>query len=304
MNQLVFIAQLSLDFIFSHLDEMPGEGEEVLSKGFSLSLGGGTLVYPIVLNRLGINCRVILAKSRSIHSDLAYKLLLDQGINNIDAIEVDDFDPVMTTAVLSFEKERSFVSHNDERAFHFSDDFLFEQLKSSKVVFATERNLILLPRLKEAGCIVVFDLGWSDTLNLDQYSSVFPYVDYFTPNEKEAKKITGTSTVEESLRILKTLVPFPIVSCGEKGCRSILDDGRVLQVSIPGSISAVDTTGAGDNFMAGLIYGIYSDLNIIECLKLANCTGALSTTGYGCYEAEYSLEDLLSKISEVKVDFI
>jgi len=304
VNKLVFIAQLSLDFVFSHLKELPKEGEEVLSKGFNMSLGGGTLTYPIILHRLGIDTKVIVKKSKSIHGDLAYKLLLTEGIKDIITVEPNDFDPVMTTAVLSFEKDRSFVSNNSSKAFQFADHFLFENLKDSKVVFATEHNLSILPKLKNAGCLIVFDIGWSESITLKKYSNILPYVDYFTPNEKEAIKLTGTSDIKKSLSILKEIVPYPIISCGKDGCKTILEDGKILHVSIPEDITSVDSTGAGDNFMAGLIYGINKNWNITECLKFANCSGALSTTGYGCYGAGYTLENIMERLSEIKVKII
>lgn len=290
MEMLTFTAQLSLDFLFGGVKELPDSGKEVSASSFSIQLGGGTLVYPIALTRLGADCRLIIKKSESMPSELAYSLLNKCGIKEIVAIPAD-FDPIMATAVLSQAHDRSFVTHNDPRAFTFSDEFLFENLRSSKVVFATEQNADLIPRLKQKGCTVVFDVGWSEDLSLEKYRFVLPYVDYFTPNDKEAMKLTGAATVRDSLLILQSCVKHPIVSCGANGCMTV-QNGELLHVAIPGGIHAVDTTGAGDNFMAGLIYAVSRDMPIADCMKFANCTGSLSTTALGCYGAAYTLEDV------------
>lgn len=298
MSRLTFATQLSLDFIFGNIKELPRLGEEVLSAYFDIQLGGGTLVYPIVLSRLGVECRVIVKKTDSLQSDLAYTLLQKHGIHEIITIPADDYDPVMATAVISQDKDRSFISHNDSRALQFEDDFLLEHFQDSPVVFAMEQNERIIPPLKEQGHTIVFDVGWSEDLSVQKYAHILKYVDYFTPNKKEAMKMTATNTVQESLRVLQRYVKYPIVSCGKDGCVTIEND-NILHVKAPQGIHVVDTTGAGDNFMAGLVYGIYHGLPIRECMKFANCTGALSTTQPGCYGAEYTLADIQECLKQI-----
>ena len=53
-------------------------------------------------------------------------------------------------------------------------------------------------------------------------------------------------------------------------------------ISFPKSI---DTTGAGDNFLAGVIYGILTSDKISNWLKLGNIFAGYSTTGLGCYQS-------------------
>ena len=298
MSKLTFIAQLSLDYIFGDIKKLPESGEEVIASTSDIQLGGGTLVYPIVLTKMGIDCKVIIKKSDSIQADIAYKLLKTYAVKEIEIVEAIDFNPVMSTAVLSLESDRSFVSYNNEKALLFDDAFLVDRLKNSKVVFALERNIDIMPKFKENGSTIVFDIGWSDDLNIDRYKGILNYVDYFTPNDKEAMKMTKTESVEDSLLVLQKYVKHPIVSCGAQGCKTIVD-GDIIHVKAPKNIKTVDTTGAGDHFMAGLIYGIYQDMSIESCMKMANCTGALSTTAYGCYGAEYVLEDVLKLYNEM-----
>jgi len=292
MNMLTFSAQLSLDFIFAGMTSLPNQGEEVMADAFDIQLGGGTLAYPIVLARLGIPVRVLVKTSKSNHCRFAMELLEQYPIKEIIPIETRDYDPVMSTAVISTDADRSFISKNNDRALVFDEGLIENYYKESKVVFATKEQEHLIHQFKKNGSSIVFDIGWSEDLKLDDYKSLLSVVDYFTPNDKEALKMTGAKTVEESLHILAKYVRYPVVSCGKDGCKTIIK-GKILHIPVPKQIEAIDMTGAGDNFMAGLIYGIYMDMDPINCIRFGNCTGALSTTGLGCYGRDYRLEEVL-----------
>ncbi len=291
-STLTFLAQLSLDFIFTGVEQWPADGEEVMADAFELQLGGGTLVYPIVLSRLGVKTRVVLKTAQTQQSQMALTLLKQYPIHDVIEYSAEGFDPIMSTAVISNKKDRSFISKNNEKAMTFEDELVRSSMANSKVVFATEKQGHLLEAFKSNGATIVFDVGWSEELSVEKYKEILHYVDYFTPNDKEAMKMTGTSSVEEALRVLSNYVRYPVVSCGGNGCMAMID-GQIYQVDVPGTFDAVDLTGAGDNFMAGLIYGIYKDYEPLKCLQLANCTGALSTTGMGCYGRAYSLNDVM-----------
>ena len=50
--------------------------------------------------------------------------------------------------------------------------------------------------------IFVMDTGWDDTMSLDSYAKYLELADYYTPNKKEALKLTQTGNVEDAARIL------------------------------------------------------------------------------------------------------
>jgi len=271
-----------------------------MARSFAIQLGGGTLAYPVILSRLGVPCHVLVRRSRNIQADLAASLLDACGIETVEYVDTPDFDAVMSTAVMSLPTDRCFVSHNDSRSFQFDADWILDRQMGSPVVFAQPEHVALLPRLRAAGSKVVFDLGWSDDLSLDQYRQILAQVDYFTPNDKEACKLTGTASLEDSLAILERYVPHPIISCGADGCLARID-GAVCQIAPPPGIRPVDTTGAGDNFMSGLIFGLYHGMMLLDCLKIAVVAGSLSTTAPGCYGCAYTLDQVMAQVPAVTV---
>ena len=62
---------------------------------------------------------------------------------------------------------------------------------------------------------VVYDSGWSDDLSIDGIKAFLPYIDVYTPNDKEARKLAGTDDLEEAVRFLAGYTPHPVVTLGK-----------------------------------------------------------------------------------------
>ena len=77
----------------------------------------------------------------------------------------------------------------------------------------------------------------------------------------------------------------------------ILEDGapRLLR-NIP-EFTCKDSTGAGDAFLAGLMYGLYHGYPFADCVRFGNITGGKSVTGVGCL-TEYVQESELLALRE------
>jgi sugar/nucleoside kinase (ribokinase family) len=73
----------------------------------------------------------------------------------------------------------------------------------------------------------------------------------------------------------------------KQGSQGALAVSRKEKVFVPGIKvdRVVDTTGAGDCFNAGFLYGFLRGQSLDTCLKYANLCGGLSVTGYGVSQA-------------------
>lgn len=121
---------------------------------------------------------------------------------------------------------------------------------------------------KEKGLKVSLDLASYNVVeeNLDFLKAIIrDYVDIVFANEEEAKAFTGTHP-EESLNILGELCEYAVVKIGKQG--SLLKHGNEqTKVGIIG-IDAFDTTGAGDLYAAGFLYGLVHKLSLTRCGEL------------------------------------
>ncbi|MEA3334637.1 MAG: PfkB family carbohydrate kinase [Chloroflexota bacterium] len=104
-------------------------------------------------------------------------------------------------------------------------------------------------------------------------------VDIFAPNEGEALQLTGAATAEDALARLAQIVPMVIIKLGAQG--AIAQRGKETARSPALAVHVVDTTGAGDSFNAGFLYGLLQDMSLQDCLRCGNIVGGLSTTAPG-----------------------
>lgn len=285
-------AQMNLDCIFQGFQRMPEPGEEVFAKHFTLQLGGGPMVAPIVLKQLG--CRVELGTflGQSDVADVCVKLLEKKGFQDYRDFSFPGKEPVVVTAVFSTEEDRGFLARNEQvNESCMPGDVVYDYLKDAKVTFAPAGHPEVAKRLHDAGVKIVYDNGWSDDLCIDTVKDLLPYVDVYTPNDKEAKKIACTDDLETALRFLARYTRNPVITLGKGGC-AYLKDGRMVVIPANNDYIAVDTTGAGDNFLTGVVYGMIHDLSLEESLKLGNLFAGISTTGVGCFGATVTPEDI------------
>jgi fructokinase len=104
--------------------------------------------------------------------------------------------------------------------------------------------------------------------------------------EDEFLFLTETETFKEGLqRISKLDIPFLFVTRGKEGSIAL---HKGIQIQVPGqAVKAVDTTGAGDAFMAALLSRFHdkgipeNEAQFKEYTSYANEAGAMSTTKFG-----------------------
>ncbi|OIJ21276.1 carbohydrate kinase [Anaerobacillus alkalidiazotrophicus] len=137
--------------------------------------------------------------------------------------------------------------------------------------------------------------------------SMLPHTDILKISEEELMFITGENDFDESLSVLNHFnIPITVVTLGENGCYVILKGEKIHIPAI--KVNAVDTTGAGDAFVSGLLYGIekyegaISDLTLEELKQMAefaSISGGLAASEKGAMTALPKI-DKIEKYIELK----
>lgn len=97
------------------------------------------------------------------------------------------------------------------------------------------------------------------------------YVDIIFANEEESKAFTGKEP-EDSLNELAEQCEIAIVKIGSKGSL-VKSNGKVYRID-PIKVNPVDTTGAGDLFASGFLYGLTNNFSLEKCANLGSlCAG-------------------------------
>ena len=127
-------------------------------------------------------------------------------------------------------------------------------------------------RVRAAGGRIFFDSdcdpqGWSQE-SRDEIARLLPLVDVFLPSAEEARGLTGLEDPEAAARELQRISGGGVViKLGPEGCVAFgpEDEHRVPAPSVQVS----DTTGAGDSFNGGLMYGLSEGAEWPEALRFA-----------------------------------
>ena len=291
MSFVAAISPVTLDVLYSGLPRIPGLGEEVYAGAFDMQIGGGPPAMVITLNKLGIKGKLGTFLGKDPMSDFVRNILEKEHVDYTNFYRGNE-KPVTVTSIASFPQDRYFLTYNpgiDENV--CTDDEVYRFLKGSKVCFGVKGHNNVLKRLKEEGTVIVYDVGWQDDLHVEHIKDILKCVSVFTPNEKEALKMTNTSNVSDALKVLEQYVDCVIITLGSEGCISKTRDG-IVRIPPVREFETVDTTGAGDNFLAGVMFGLYHGMDIEECMKIGNVVGGYSTTELGCCKANISREKL------------
>ena len=137
---------------------------------------------------------------------------------------------------------------------------------------------------KSAGRKVAFTL--SDGFVIDRHSADFHAliaagsIDILFANEHELAALTGEAGFEAGLAALAGKVPVLVVTRSEKGAVAVAGDERAAVAAEPIS-HVVDTTGAGDLFAAGFLFGHVRGKSLQQSLHLGAICAAEVISHFG-----------------------
>jgi sugar/nucleoside kinase (ribokinase family) len=121
------------------------------------------------------------------------------------------------------------------------------------------------------------------------------HVDIFLPNETELCAIARQTDPAAALAVLAGRVPLVAAKLGAQG--ALVRRGAEHASAAPLPVTVVDTTGAGDTFDAGFIYGFLAGWNLSRTLSLACVCGSLSTRTTGGTTGQPSLPEALAYLA-------
>lgn len=126
---------------------------------------------------------------------------------------------------------------------------------------------------------------------------ILPFADIFIPDDKTVSKTLGYSPENACRYYREKGAHISCVTMGDKGCVACGDDGRIRYAE-PVRVSAVDTTGAGDNFHGAFLYCLMQHWDLERTLRFCNTFSGLTCQGLGGLAAEPTLEETLQKMGE------
>ena len=159
---------------------------------------------------------------------------------------------------------------------------------------------VILKRAKEAGAITIADLVLDRAdCALAEIGTALSHLDYIVPSIDEARHFSGKSELPDIAdAFLAYGVGAVVIKLGAEGAYAKLGAEEYRAPAFASRV--VDTTGAGDNFMAGFISGLVRGCTLTECLRFGGGTAAISIGQVGATGAIHSLEQVQDFINQSK----
>ena len=283
----VFVfGDVNIDLLAPGVNRLPPAGEEWEVPVMETAPGGGAALF--ALARLGMHPVFLGRVGDDLYGQYLRSYMEETGVD-ISLLEVRPNAKTGISISFTDDRDRSFLTFRGDCKVPDIGDISKEQVAQAGHIHLTgyvesvnhEEYLSFLQRLrKETDVTVSFDTGWDSTGAWSpRIYELFPYLDVLLMNETESIHYSRKETAREAAQDFAARGCMAVVKMGKKGalcCRA----GKVW-TKAGFSVEAVDTTGAGDSFNAGFVYGFLKGLDPDSALELGNGCGALSCTGLG-----------------------
>lgn len=293
---IVVVGSIGIDFV-AVAPRLPKMGETVLAtQPLHIGPGGKGFNQAVATARLGGDVRFA---TKTGHGDLgrqARSFLEGEGLltdlaresaadNQVALIFVDDSGRNMISVTPGASAD---VLPADVADLGLAEgDILLAQLEIPvETVAAAARHA------KQAGATVVLNPAPAAALPDD----LLRLVDIATPNETELSLLTGmpTATSNEVVAAAERLVAMGVgevvATVGNKGAIHVDTSGSTSYPSL--LVDAVDSTGAGDAFNAGLVVGLSRGMSLSDAIQLGCRSGAYCVTQLGVLDGLATMDQL------------
>ena len=157
----------------------------------------------------------------------------------------------------------------------------------------------VLQAAKAAGCITSVDLASFEVVaaaGTRLPELLGSYVDMVFANEEEAETYAGGSGPEQGLERLAYRCNTVAVKHGARGA-VLCVDGRVCHIPAQPVDEVVDTTGAGDLWAAGFLFGLYKGHALEQCGTLASTLGAAVVQHQGASIPDAQWQEITARLA-------
>jgi sugar/nucleoside kinase (ribokinase family) len=288
IGEIAVVGDVFCDIIFRGIRRLPEWGEEVFGTE-PVMCPGGVANVAVGTARLGVDTRLIArTKAEDTIGDVLSVELARQ--EHLSVRWLHEAASTALTVALPGGSERAMISYvppADGRplapAIPWADLRRVRHLHLgswSEGASPLEDQAAILAAARTRGLTTSVDVSLEpDLARAARVRDLLSHVDVFLPNRAEALQIAECEDEGEALTRLRDIVPTVVIKLGGAGAIGI-SDGRVEHVPTQ-PVEVVDTTGAGDAFAAGFLYGHLRRWSLRRSIRLGNVCGGITVTRIG-----------------------
>ena len=270
----------SVDFL-SVVPEFPTLNSKMEILRFSKQGGGQVATAMVALSRWGVKTKYVGKVGEDELGQFSLHSIRQEGVDVSSVItEPNATNQFAMIIVEGASGERTILWNRDERLMYREGELRKEEICSGKFLHLDGHDIHAAIQCagwaKEEGIPTIVDLDKVELLT----SELMKKIDFVITSSRFPTLFTGISDREKALIEMQRQTPgFLCATLGREGA-VVLAEGNILRIK-GFEVDVVDTTGAGDVFHAGFIYGLLQNWELIEILRFANAVAALKCRELG-----------------------
>lgn len=270
----------SVDFL-SLVPEFPTLNSKMEILRFSKQGGGQVATAMVALSRWGVKTKYVGKVGEDELGQFSLHSIRQEGVDvSSVTTEPNATNQFATIIVDGASGERTILWNRDKKLMYREGELRKEEICSGKLLHLDGHDIHAALQCarwaKEEGIPTIVDLDKVEPLTFE----LMKKIDFVIISSRFPTLFTGISDREKALIEMHRQTPgFLCATLGREGAVA-LAEGNILRLK-GSEVDVVDTTGAGDVFHAGFIYGLLQNWELIEILRFANAVAALKCRELG-----------------------
>ena len=300
MNKLSILGIFVADLAF--FGKIPKVGETILGENFVVGPGGKGSNQSVAAGKAGASVDFISKVGDDDYGKMAFRIYKESNVGSNFVYVSKQHNTGVAAILLNKDTGENAISVVPGAA----GELTIEDIDNAKDVITN--SSIFLTQLEAPLDVVVRALKIAKENNVTTIlnpapaaqldPSVFPLIDYFTPNESEASyyvsgNITNKNEAEKyGKEFLDLGVKNLLVTLGDQGVFFQNDKIKHFEPALELGSDVIDTSGAGDAFSGAFAAALCEKQSIIDSIKFANTFAGISTTRIGTANSMPSREEI------------
>lgn len=290
----------AVDFLIS-VPHYPAFNTKIELTDYVQLAGGEAATTLVGLQRLGLKTAYVGRFGKDEAGDFGLQTLRDEGVETKFAAQIPGAKTQIAFIIIDQRNgERTIIWHRDEKLRYSETDVPVETAAIGKILHLTPHDTPACIKMAQKARIEKTVVSVDIDNVFQRTEELLPLVDILLASKEFPQKLLGISDERAALLEIKSRFGCPIVgiTLGETGSL-ILCENQFIESSgftVPGGCK--DTTGAGDSFRTGFLYGLLKGEPIEETARIANAVAALKCREIGARTAlpnHLELNSLLKK---------
>lgn len=287
----------AVDYLI-RVPEYPAFNSKVELDGYIRAAGGEVASTMVGLQRLGLKTAYAGRFGGDPEGEYGLQSLVDEGVDVAFAEFVPDAKTQIAFILIDGRNgERTVLWQRDQKLAYTDSDVPLHAASLGKVLHLTPHDTKACIRLATAaragGTIVSIDI---DNM-FEGVDELLSLVDVCIASAEFPEKLLGITDKRQALREIRSRFGCAVtgLTLGAAGSLVLSEHSIVETPGFEVPDGCVDTTGAGDAFRAGFLYGLLSRESIEDTARIANAVAALKCRAFGA-RAELPTQDELNTL--------